>query len=863
MMTLWKKMRRERGSALLISLMVIVGLSMLGLGFVALSETEAAISTNQRNREEALTHAEAAANVVVDWFQNPKWALSKGLMPSNDPSINTELSTMKLVRTNNIGNAKYRPVSAAMLFDLPFKPGFDDRFWGTPNSPDILISRTTAPKFLKAFNGFLFTDTLEGGEITEIRIWAPPVVGGSLTGGYYNDGGDRYGVATVRVTAQRFNTNDTLKTNPIATRTVQLVVTEFPFPGPNGPIQSNSAIFTQGSFSVYWGEVSSTKPLDLVGKETVPGMPWATAWDLVEFEHGYDTTWSWQPGTAYAAGDVVHASVAMINVDANLKDWAFECTTAGNSDALAANEPAWESAVAGTTTFTEASGLAWKRVAPRNWPMFKTDTSQNTDVHNWLYQMIGQTYIDPWAQARTRAYFTDEDPTKNATPAVSYTGAAPYNAAPAGLYSNPNVDPTSQNQPFYSWFQYQTKDLTPYYKIVAFPHIDYDFWKQMALAGDGQGSVFYFAYNNTAGSTGFYRLTDASVVKDPDVWANSCTGVSGALGPGFYFFDTIGGKNPQNNVNAASMLTPTVKVNGGNPCVCMKGFIYLNTTTFSSKGAKGEQDKFYAFPGEPYRDVGFHEVITDSTDPNYLKFKTDSISGRIAKPHNPNHGKWDYQEINDNGVFDLYLTDVTKGGTLTVKKPDGTNLPSPTYVPVEYYEGCTVPNSVTGTAGNCSEPHEAYLNMIYPADSSITYAAEAPYITGNVSSYSGSKVKIGWEAPSSQTRLAKTATDKSMTAVTNCSTDQANCTSNSHDDTGPLTKLQQKGPILEGVLYVEGDYDSEGNATYYGSVLVQGNCCGAGTPSVYFDESLVTGDFKSKFPDFPRVYISSYTTENQ
>jgi hypothetical protein len=44
---------------------------------------------------------------------------------------------------------------------------------------------------------------------------------------------------------------------------------------------------------------------------------------------------------------------------------------------------------------------------------------------------------------------------------------------------------------------------------------------------------------------------------------------------------------------------------------------------------------------------------------------------------------------------------------------------------------------------------------------------------------------------------------------------------------------------------------------------VQGNCCGAGTPSVYFDESLVTGDFKSKFPDFPRVYISSYSTENQ
>jgi hypothetical protein len=478
--------------------------------------------------------------------------------------------------------------------------------------------------------------------------------------------------------------------------------------------------------------------------------------------------------------------------------------------------------------------------------------------------MIGQTYIDPWAQARTRSWFTDQDPTKFDPANVTYGGVAPYNAAPAGLYSDPNVDPTSITEPFHSWFQYQTQDSTPYYKIVSFPHIDYDFWKQMALAGDGQGSVFYFAYKPNAG---YYRLTDASTVNTPDNWANSCTGVTGALGPGFYFFDTVGGKNPQNNPNAAALLTPTVKVSGGNPCTCMKGFIYLNATSFSSKGAAGEQDKFYAFPQEPYRDVGFHWVNKDpevpTTDPTWHLFATDKNTGRIAKAVNPNTGKWDYEDLNHNGQFDLVLTDVTNGGATVVKKPDGTALPSPTYVPVEWYEGCTIPDPAAGVAGNCSEPHEPYLNMIYPADPSIKDAALAPYITGNVSSYKGSTVKIGWEPKDSQTRLAKKATDSSMTALVDCATNQANCTSNGHDDTGPLTKLQSKGPILEGVLYIEGDYDSEGNATYYGSVLVQGNCCGAGTPSVYFDESLITGDFKSKFSDFPRVYISSYTTENQ
>ena len=39
---------RQRGSALLASLMVVVGLSLLGLAFVAISETESAISINER-----------------------------------------------------------------------------------------------------------------------------------------------------------------------------------------------------------------------------------------------------------------------------------------------------------------------------------------------------------------------------------------------------------------------------------------------------------------------------------------------------------------------------------------------------------------------------------------------------------------------------------------------------------------------------------------------------------------------------------------------------------------------------------------------------------------------------------------------
>ena len=421
---LWKRLRRERGSALLVSLMVIVGLSMLGLGFVALSETESAISTNQRNREEVLSHAEAAASVVVDWFQSPSWARGKKLQPSNDPTVNTELAAMKLTRKNLSTSGVYKPISTELLFDLPFKPSFEDRFYGTENYPDILINTTTAPKFLKTFNDALFKDTAEAGTITDIRIYAPPIVDGTIDPAthYHNLDGDRYGVATIRVTCSRFDGAG----NVIAQRQVHEVVTEFPFPGPNGPIQSNSAITTNGSFTVYWGQISAQDTITLKTKDNAPGLPWATAWDVVNFEHGYDSTWPWTPGKDYKVGDVVHASKAALAADSTLHDWSFTCTTAGKSNANPLLEPAWDAKVAAkcgctpVTTYAESgSTLVWTRTAPRNWPNFSEDGGAGNptrDYYDWLYQLIGQKYIDPWEEVRTRADISEFSSAGNNNP---------------------------------------------------------------------------------------------------------------------------------------------------------------------------------------------------------------------------------------------------------------------------------------------------------------------------------------------------------------------------------------------------------------------------------------------------------------
>src|SRR5436190_20140642 len=76
-------LKRDRGSALLVSLMVIVGLSLLGLGFVAISETESAIAKNEQNALQTQAVAEAGAKMVVEWFQDPGWSETNAAMPRN------------------------------------------------------------------------------------------------------------------------------------------------------------------------------------------------------------------------------------------------------------------------------------------------------------------------------------------------------------------------------------------------------------------------------------------------------------------------------------------------------------------------------------------------------------------------------------------------------------------------------------------------------------------------------------------------------------------------------------------------------------------------------------------------------------
>src|SRR5512140_546167 len=92
--TLIKRLRQEKGSALLISLMIMVGLSLLGLGFVAISETESAIAVNERNYVQAQAAAETGTKAIIEMFQDAEWAFNEGILPKN-------LTTFKIQRCHD------------------------------------------------------------------------------------------------------------------------------------------------------------------------------------------------------------------------------------------------------------------------------------------------------------------------------------------------------------------------------------------------------------------------------------------------------------------------------------------------------------------------------------------------------------------------------------------------------------------------------------------------------------------------------------------------------------------------------------------------------------------------------------------
>ncbi|MEA2236282.1 MAG: hypothetical protein QOC81_1006 [Thermoanaerobaculia bacterium] len=836
-------LRNDRGSALLVSLMVIVGLSLLGLGFVAISETESAIARNEQTLMQTQAVAEAGAKLVVEWFQDPVWGQTTAGMPSNDGTVNANLAAIKTTRVSGPDSGVYRPDAQIRLLDKPYRPKFINRFYGDENSADLIINRTTDLTTIDAVNNVLLGTNAEDkrdGEITEIKIYAPPIVGGTLTanGSATNAdgtlqrfwvGGQRFGVATIKVTATLFRDRTltgaarVAQSNIMATHAVRLVVGELPLPIPGGPIQSNTSISFGGDFVVHWGNETSTGTL--TNKRNPTSIPWANAYERPHFERGYEYGQSISQvivtngGSGYASAPNVVFSSGGAGATATVAGGvvtAITVNTRGTGYSVSA---------APTISFTGGGGgtgaSATAIVGAEAWPV----TGATFDTLPYFNELLNKTFEDPWFGSRA----VGDNLADGATTSPNNPQCYPY--------AQSSNESSASNATYF--FQWQGVNTYPWFKKVVFPSIKYDFWKKIASQGRGYKGIYYFTFDKAAGSG--FKKNGVGTTKDMAYWVNSLkTGPGAQLGPGVFFFDTVDAVNPQNLTGAArtAQLTPSESWNRSdfNADFLMEGFVYVNASEWGTQGVGGSETTVKAnYPGEPYRDIGYPKWLTATS-------AWDTTCGGTICMGGAGDGSFSYQDLNGNGKFDVvtmpalawtsYDSAATAHGAATTYVPKVWK--STLQAIADYGVACTVPNGTSYAASDCSEPHEPYLNILY-------------------SSSATSSVTVGWQSNAAQTFLKKN------TGITCTSaSSQTDCTSNAYDLDGAQTDIDV---ILDGIFYNEGNYHSTGNSAYYGSLLIQGDVSGTGTPDIWFDEKLIKGSWAP--PNMPRVIVYNVQTDEQ
>ncbi len=263
-------MNNERGSALIVSIIVMVILTLLGISFLLMADTENQIAQNELRSAQALQAAESGARMVKRWFDKPF-----GSQNVSNPTLGGEIDlTLRLIETDGDpstppvaqnGSSTYPRYKQGVdldgdgsddLFDKPYRGSEYHALMGTADGPDMRImadDSTQAANFLASLSTDLFGAYPGGGlqaRIEQIDIYGPPYIdiGGNWT---------RYGIGTVMVIARIYQTIGGTE-QVLAERMVKAVINEMPYPGPYGPLHSCDNLSWNGDFQVHWGPASAT-----------------------------------------------------------------------------------------------------------------------------------------------------------------------------------------------------------------------------------------------------------------------------------------------------------------------------------------------------------------------------------------------------------------------------------------------------------------------------------------------------------------------------------------------------------------------------------------------------------------------------
>lgn len=275
-------LRSQRGSALAVAIFMVAILSLMGLAFILLGDSENLISVSDRNRMQANYVAEGVARLVKGWFDDPS-TVTGYLVP-------VPLETDRSLRwVDPDGDGTYQDyTSASAPWNVVYRSGTDDLFEkpyrgspalsleGTRDHPDLRISAsgsTAERSFLTTITDTLFPDYPSPdlrARVNQIDVFAPPVlqVAGQRV---------RYGIATIRIEVGIVAAARSAFPRQVAERVVEVVLNEAPYAGPKGPLTSCRSLVANGDFNIHWGDVAVSNDADLspgIDVKLNSGTPW-------------------------------------------------------------------------------------------------------------------------------------------------------------------------------------------------------------------------------------------------------------------------------------------------------------------------------------------------------------------------------------------------------------------------------------------------------------------------------------------------------------------------------------------------------------------------------------------------------------
>jgi hypothetical protein len=281
-------MNGERGSALVLAVLVMAIMTLLGISYLMMADTENKIAENERLSAQSLYFGEGVSREVKRWFDRPPYTAT-GEANLVRPTTAVMDRTRRIIDVDGAGPSAEVPADGSTahpyykvgidrdgdasddIFDKPYRPALSDMFVGTAAGPDVSMDRadgSATASFLDALADKIMPGFPAGAagilaRIKAITIYAPP---------YLHSGGGswvRYGIATVSTRVQILRHPGAADEEILSDRTVTAVLNETPYVGAFGPLHSCDELAWDNQFKVHWGPATAgtTGNLPLAARE--------------------------------------------------------------------------------------------------------------------------------------------------------------------------------------------------------------------------------------------------------------------------------------------------------------------------------------------------------------------------------------------------------------------------------------------------------------------------------------------------------------------------------------------------------------------------------------------------------------------